>query len=486
MMFTKSKLWPAALSLTLLAPALSACSFGGAPKEPENTTLRIATSNGWFDEVYFRQEYTELFELQNKHITIEFAPIENPNRYGGQQQEEVKDPMDSLKELMQGANPPDVILFNYDQLPKLVEENLLSPLDPMISKDKFNVDDIVPVVMESIKSAGNNQIYALSPTFYSSALIYNRALFDAAGVPYPEDNMGWNELFDLARRVSSGDGNTYGFNFSTYGYGGELYYTMQNYSNILRMRTFDENAEQMTVDTDKWEEVWSTIISLANDKVLPNKSYEEMNNMEMRGPFSYNDFLSSKLAMAIVSFHEIRELVNANKNADQYENFTPIDWNLATLPESETSGSYNFGMGMLMAINANAANPDAAWEYVKFMNGEDWARLKSRSSHNLISNKNYISSSIGDEYNVSAFYNIKPSFDDRTDDYKLYEKMPNLYEVNYMGQAHFNGAVEGTIGIRDALKKWQEEGNAALLQMKENPGEPVQTFPEEVIAVPAG
>lgn len=464
------KLWPAALSLSLLVPALSACSFGAAPAEPEPTTLRIGMTNSWYDENYFRQEYTELFELQNRHVTIEFAPVQ-ANNYYSEEPQEYKDPVDQLKEMMQGPNPPDVVIFSSDQFPKLVEENLLSPLDPLISRDGFNVDDIVPAVIDSIKSVGNSQIYALSPTFSSSALIYNRGMFDERGVSYPEDNMTWNEVFDLARRVSPGDGTKYGFNFSSYNHGGELFYTMQNYSSLLRLRTFSEDGEQMTVNTDKWEEVWNTVISLGNEKVLPNMTWEEMNNMEHRGPFSYNDFLSNRLAMSVISFSEIREIINANKNAEQYPDYTPIEWDLVTLPESDTSGTLHFNMQMLMAINASAANPEVAWDYVSFMNGEDWARLKSRSSYNLISNKNYIGSSVGDEYNLGAFYNISPSFADHSEDYRIYEKYPNIYEVIYMGQQHFNSAKEGTIGVREALQKWEEEGNEALIRMRENPGE---------------
>lgn len=465
----KRKLWPAALSLSMLVPALSACSFGAAPAEPEPTTLRIGMTNGWYDEIYFRQEYTELFELQNKHVTIEFAPIQAQNYYSEEPQE-YKDPVDQMKEMMQGPNPPDVVLFSYDQFPKLVEDNLLSPLDPMISQTEFAVDDIVPAVLDSIRSVGNNQIYALSPTFSSSALIYNRSMFDEMGVNYPEDNMTWNEVFELARRVSPGDGTKYGFNFSSYSHG-DLFYSMQNYSNYLGLRSFDENGEQMTVNTDKWEEVWSNIINLANEKVIPDMSWEDMENMQPRGPFSYNDFLSNRLAMSIISFSEIREIINANKNAEQYQDYTPIDWDIVTLPESDTSGSMNFHMPMLMAINASAANPEVAWDYISFMNGEDWARLKSRSSHYLISNKNYTASSIGDEYNVGAFYNISPSFEDRSSDYKIYEELPNIYEVIYMSQQHFNSAKEGTIGVRDALQKWEEEGNDALIRMRENPEE---------------
>jgi multiple sugar transport system substrate-binding protein len=73
------------------------------------------------------------------------------------------------------------------------------------------------------------------------------------------------------------------------------------------------------------------------------------------------------------------------------------------------------------------------------------------------------------------------------EDYQIYRKLPNIYDVVWLGQKYFNEAMEGKTGIRDALKAWQEEGDALLLQMKENPD--TSSFNRggsDVIAVPAG
>ncbi|GIP36157.1 ABC transporter substrate-binding protein [Paenibacillus sp. J2TS4] len=485
----KRKLWASALSLSLLVPTLSACSFTGAPKEEPPSTLRIATTSGWFDEEYFRREYTELFELEHKNITVEFVNLGENYRYSrGPSQEEPEDPLKKLKDEMQGANPPDVVLFNYDQMSELVHENLLSPLDPMIKDDKFNTEDIVPAVIDGIKQMGNGQIYALSPTFYSSALVYNKGMFDEAGVGYPTDGMNWDEIFELARRVSKGDGKQHGFNFYSYSHG-DLFNATQMYANAIRLRTFDENGEKMTVDSDSWEQAWKTIIDLGKEKTIPfmdmnNDNYDRFND---EGPFGYNDFLSGRLAMTMISLYEIKELINANKEADNIEGYTPIQWDIVSVPTAPDGTSYSFGFNDLMGINAKAPNAKVAWEYIKFMNGEDWARLKSRSSNNLISNKKYTKRSDGEEYNIEAFYNVKPAPPESFDDYEIYRKKPNIHEVVWMGQKYFNEAVEGQTSIRDALKAWQEEGDALLLQMEENPeASSVDRGGSEAIAVPIG
>ncbi|MDG0873339.1 extracellular solute-binding protein [Paenibacillus thiaminolyticus] len=43
-------------------------------------------------------------------------------------------------------------------------------------------------------------MYGLSPTFVSSAVYYNKDLFEQYGVTPPQDKMTWEQLLDLAAR----------------------------------------------------------------------------------------------------------------------------------------------------------------------------------------------------------------------------------------------------------------------------------------------
>ena len=101
------------------------------------------------------------------------------------------DPMEKLKEVMQGDNPPDVVMLGYEQLPDMIESNMLTQLDPRITKDKFDTAGIVPAVMDGMKNAGGGKLYALAPTFSSSALIYNKKMFHRCGCRFSE---GWDDM----------------------------------------------------------------------------------------------------------------------------------------------------------------------------------------------------------------------------------------------------------------------------------------------------
>jgi len=167
------------------------------------------------------------------------------------------------------------------------------------------------------------------------------------------------------------------------------------------------------------------------------------------------------------------QIINANKNAQNIKGFTPIDWDVVTIPthqEAPNIGGY-IGMNGVMGINAKAQNVDDAWKFIKFINGEDWARLKSKSSNMLVARKKYLKSKDGTNFNIEAFTKLIPA--NRQDDYKIYRENPNIGQVREIGRNLFQQVVEGRLQVREALKQWQTQGDAVLQQLKENPNGPV-------------
>ncbi|MED4603801.1 extracellular solute-binding protein [Paenibacillus validus] len=471
------------LGVGLMVPMLQACTKAGGSDDNTEKVLRIATTMySGPDGEYFRQRFTELYEFANKNVKIEVIPTyDEKYMYGYVQpdpKEKPEDPLAKLKELMQGDNPPDVVVFGYEQLEDLIADNLLTQLDPMITKDKFDTSDIVPAVIDGIKKLGDGKIYGLSPTFNSSAVIYNKKIFDEAGVEYPTDKMTWQQMFDLSRRVAKGEGadRKYGFSFSTYNMGGDMTYATQMYTAPLQLRMFDEQGEKMTVNTDQWENVWKTMLQLKTEKLLPEQldmsQMRQMDQQQTYNPFQHDDFLSGRVAMSIINYGELDRVINAMKNAEGIKGFTPFDWDVVTLPVHEEAPDVGGFMGMegVMAINSKAQNAAEAWKFIQFVNGEDWAKLKASSNHNIVSRQKYIKKKDGIEFNLKAFTTLTPAL---MLDNKLYRERQNLYRVNEIGSRLLQEVSQGKLQVRDALKQWETEGNQLLQKIKENPNGPI-------------
>jgi len=461
---------------SLALPLLAGCTASES-KDNEQRVLRVATLWGNTDDSYFRQQFTDAFELTHPNITIEVVPaVEQGSMYGygnTDEQQEAPDTMESIKKIMTGDNPVDVVVADASTIRSLIQENMLKQLDPLMQEDKFDTSDIVPSVLEGIKDIGDQSIYALTPTFSSSALFYNKAIFQKAGVEPPTDNMTWDDIFNLATRVTSGEGkdHVFGFAFSTW-QGGSPYYSMQQYYSALQLKIFDDKAEKMTVDSPQWEKVWSTISKLAIDKVTP-KGDEQM---DQSGEGRYNPlqgdlFLSSKTAMVLGDYSYINQLIDANKNADKMEGFTKVDWEVVTPPvHPEAPGiGGNIYLSNLMAINSSAQNPDDAWELIKYMNSEDWAKIKARSTYEMVSRKSFIKPKDGMDYNIQAFYTLKPIPPTNTNLDKMYQKMPNLWQVSDKGMEYFNQVLDNKKTPKEALAEWAAKGNEMLAKLKKDP-----------------
>lgn len=470
------KLLMTSLSASLLIGLLAGCNASKSAEGKEEKVLRIGVLYGGYDDSYFRQQYTDVFEFANKNVKIEIVPAIDQGQYRYMDQSNMNqqpDNLESMKKIMTGDNPVDVVVADTGTLKQLIQENLVKQLDPLIQEDKFDTSDYVPAVIDGIKDLGEGKIYGLTPSFSSSALFYNKKIFADAGVEPPTDKSTWDEIFDKARLVAKGEGKdrVFGFAFNRYK-GSDPYWDLQgSYLGSLQLKTFDDKAEKMTVNTPQWAKVWGTIAKLTKDKIIPGAN----NGMDDSGEWnaiSSDLFLSGKVAMTIGENYYINELTDANNNAAKIKNFTPVEWDIATVPvhpeKPEIGG--NIWLNNTFSINSTAANPETAWEFIKFINGEEWAQLKSRSnSYEMIARKSYIKPKQGLDYNIQAFYLLKPLPPTNTNYDKLMMEKPGLYSVMNSGRPHFTEVTENKKTPEEALKEWEEKGNKMLQAIKNDP-----------------
>ena len=474
------------LSLSLFIPLLAACNSGNA-NDPENKrTLRIGTLYGSrSDETYFRQQYTDLFEFSHKGIEIEIVPaidwttqqFESIDENGRYKQPDL---LAKTKEIMTGTNPVDVMIFDISQLSTLVEENMLLQLDPLLQEDKIDVNAFVPSVINSIREQGNNNIYALTPTFMPSALFYNKKLFTDMGVTPPQDDMSWNDVFNLARQVTKGSGKdaVFGFSFSQYGGSGENFWDIQNYAAPLNLKMYDTAGEKMTINTPQWKNLWDSIYTLYQDHIVPHQDdmsafYEQPTDGQYRyNPYQGQLFLNGHVAMTVGNYGMINDIQQMNANADQLK-IDRLDWDVVTVPYHDAAPGVGAitSFSSLSGINAKAQNKDDAWEFVKFMNSEERAVFTSRSTYELSSRISFVKPREGLSYNIDAFTKMKPAPlpNGSQIEQKLMQERPNLSLIQEMVNQVYSSVFRGERTVDEALQFLDTKGNDLLQKIKTNP-----------------
>lgn len=465
------------IAVVMLIGLLAACTGGNNNQGDPNQerVLRIATMGWGPDQEWVRREFTEIFEFVNQNITIEIvSTYDDSMRYGTVDQQEQKQPIELLNEMLDGANPPDIVLMNLEDVSQLTRDGRLQPLEPLIQNSKLNMDELVPAVVEGLKKQSDDgNLYALAPMFSASALAYNKKIFTDANVPFPEDGMTWDDIFNLARQLSSGEGDdrTYGFSFTNYRHS-DLFYDMNVFTAPLQLQMYDALGEKMTVNTQDWKNIWNTVISLRKENVLPEPpNYENMDYSRPMGPYEYSSMLSGKVAMSIVNYWDLSEIINANKNAANIENFTAIDWDIVSVPSHPQApgvGGYVYLNGVL-GITNNAQNSADAWKFIEFIMSEDWAKTKSKSVSQLVSWKKYNEPQAGLDYNIEAFFHNTPVVDTMYNS-QLYRDKPDIWQVNNIGQMKFSAVLNEEKTVDEALAEWETEGDAILQKLKENDG----------------
>jgi multiple sugar transport system substrate-binding protein len=104
------------------------------------------------------------------------------------------------------ASGADCFLFPVDVMDLEEAKQVVLNLEPFIEADPgFPLDDYYPQALEAVRYDGSPRGIP-AHTFILGLLYYDRALFDEAGLPYPDVDWTWEDFFVAAKSLSEGEG----------------------------------------------------------------------------------------------------------------------------------------------------------------------------------------------------------------------------------------------------------------------------------------
>ncbi len=441
--------------LVMAGLLLAGCTNGPAKKDVKTTsTVRVM----YYNEDSFHQTYGDLFTIQNDDIKIEVISTDKMYRDG-----EIEDYDKALQDFID-TEQPDVLMVDVGRYSQMVSEGKLTELDSLIERDKYNTESIYPALLDILKEKGEGKLYGLTPTFYRNVIYYNADLFAEHGVELPQDGMTWQDIIDTARRFpTDGEKDT-----RIYGFGREHYRGMtldilaNTIASPLGLKTVNPETKKVTVNTEAWKQVYKLAQEALESDALYNLQEDPFENGGMRNYYESQLFLMGRMAMTVNGPYYLRELKEIKNRVQDYKPFQvgivagPVD---PANPEI----SRDVYLNNVTAIRANSPNTDAAWELVKFINGEQYAKIKSRSMNDGILSRMGMTKD-SDGINMEAFYKLKPAIDDSSS--AVEDKIPyEFYSKFYDISSREIGLVESKKKtIEEALQVIEEEGQAALDQ----------------------
>lgn len=471
MRFNRMTMLNLSITLTLLGGLLTGCNTEATgSKEKEETTIKVMH----YEESSFYQQYGMLFSAIHPEVTIEVASMQS--MYTEQMTDRKKAVQDFIEE-----QKPDVLMLDIEEYREMAAEGKLYNLEAFIKNDEYDLEGIIPGVVDYIKQQSDGILYGLTPNFYSQALYYNKDMFTKHGVTLPEDKMSWEQLLQLAARFPT-DGakedRIYGLKA---GYDTNLYHFGLNIGTSMGLNYINPTTMQMTINTDSWKAAFETA-----DKAIKSGSlYTEDPNAMMSGNMSYEDhllrdpFVSGKVAMTIDGNYLMQQI---KQTKDVLKDKGIQNWDMVTIPVNPQSPDESSGMSLhqIFAIDAKSTNAEAAWKFISYINGDEFARVTSKVQNGGFPVRiKYLANEEG--RNMAAFYSLKPS---QSNMYKDFDKLPKDFFMKYDGlaQQEIQSAADGKLTISEALDNLQTKGQQLLLEEKNKAGDVEKSEPEPDVA----
>ncbi|MBD2868090.1 ABC transporter substrate-binding protein [Paenibacillus arenilitoris] len=459
------KLWTKQIAAaTVMAVALSGCSFGAGTGDGQNeqSTLRVM----FYDEGSFFEQYGMLFSALYPDVDIEVVSTQNMYT------DEVTDYNEATMTFIE-EKKPDIVMLSQEQYKTMAADGKLYELDSVMEKEKYDTEGLIPGLLDYMRELGGGKVYGLAPSFYSQVLFYNKALFDKYQIDYPTDKMSWNEVISLARRFpTEGEPNerVYGLKM---GYNEELFDMAGMLASADGVNYVNASQKLMTIDSDAWKNAFQTALDAIESNVL---YFESMSHGAMAEgqATTYEDYLlrdpfvSGRLAMAIGDSNYVNQIEQAAGN-DRVKDKVVQDWDLVTAPVGMQNPDQSNMMQFhnLLAISADSPNKEAAWQFLQYVTGDEYARVKSKSNNynGLPVRTQYIKDEEGRNY--AAFYALKPS---TFDSYKDFDKLPENFWMEFRTAAsgELQKVKDGNLSLDEALQLLQVKGQQ-LLDKEEPP-----------------
>lgn len=436
----------------LASVVLAGCTSRPAPEAEQTSALKVMFS----DEGYFFQQYGDLFAMEKPNIEIE---VISTNRIYRDNPDGIVDYNKAVEEFIE-KEQPDVVMLNTKTFENMASEGKLAELDTLIERDKYDTQSIYPALMEILKDKGDGKLYGLAPTFHGNVIYYNADLFAKYGIEVPHDGMTWQEILDTARRFPT-DGNA---DTRIYGFGTDYGMTMEELASSIAatqgLKFINTDTMQVTLNTDSWKQAYKLAMDAIDSQAIYTPSDTSFTGGSMEDYYKSQLFLMGRMAMTIEGPYLLQDLKDVQNQVNDYKPFQlgaiagPVD-------PADPETSRNIFFNDIFGIRANSPNADAAWEFIKFVNSEKLAKVKSRTMNDgLLSRMNVRKEYNG--FNLDVFYKLKPNLS--SDNSEDYSKLPEAFQMEYYGilTREIQLAQDKKKSIEEALQTIQDELQALL------------------------
>ncbi|MDC7234294.1 MAG: sugar ABC transporter substrate-binding protein [Spirochaetales bacterium] len=313
--------------------------------ESQKTEITYFTFSAAPDHLDHLQEMISAFTQMNKdtEINVETAGWD--------------DYFNKLQVNIAGGIAPDVFELNYENFVTYASKGTLYDMSSLAASDSsFSEDVFYPRSYNAFQYKGVQ--YGLPETFSTVVLYYNKDLFDAAGLDYPEESWTWDDAIAAAKKIRDPENDVWGL------YTGIQFWEF--YKKIAQNggSVYDQNGN-VVIDSRENVEALQTMLDIQNKHgIMPTDA-------ELAGVSDGDLFVSGKLGMLVSGIWMFSAFGEAE-----------FDWDIEVEPGMSTKATHFFANAL--AMSSKTESPEASWEWVKFFTSSDEsAQMRIRTGWEL-------------------------------------------------------------------------------------------------------
>ena len=249
----------------------------------------------------------------------------------------------ALATKMAGNSAPDCFELNMENFLTYAIRDSIEPLDAYFDSTGSSTDAYSEGPLNA--ATYNGKLYAIPQSFSTVVLIYNKNLFDKAGVSYPTSDWTWKDEQAAAEKIRALGDDIWGtYQPVTYN---ELYKSVKTNGGSL----VSEDGKTFTMNSTENVETLQMMLDrvCGDNRVMPNTE-------DMAGRGDWDMFKSGNLGMIHTGIWAF---------SDYAQNITDFDWDIAVETGNKTHAAHFFAN--VACVNKESKNKEAAFKFINYM-----------------------------------------------------------------------------------------------------------------------
>ena len=270
-----------------------------------------------------------------------------------------------------GGNAPDVFEMNMENYLAYMLRGACADLTGLINNDNYSAG-----TLEAVSSDG--KLYAVPMSFSTCVLIYNKALFDQAGIAYPTNDWTWADAQTAAEAIKALGDDIWGY-YQPITYN-EFYKSVKSNGGSLL------NADYTAFTANSPENV---AVLDAMLKRVRGENHVQPTAEEMAGRGDWDLFTEGKLGMIITGIWAF----------PTYTEKCTFDWDIVVEPGFATKSTFFFAN--VNCVSPSSEKKEAAAKFADAMGSDpDIVQLRLDASWEL--------PTIADQSKLTQYLEVTP------------------------------------------------------------------------------